>query len=91
MDITAIGRAAPSAYAPTPVPPVDRTATRDIVQAVKAVNGAEMFGPENELVFQKDLQTQRMVVKLVNRQTGDVVNQVPVDYVLRLAEDRRLG
>ena len=92
MDITAISRSAPGAYAPAPVEPVDRNAqSRDVVQAVKALNGTEMFGPENELRFQKDPQTQRMVVKLVNRKTREVVTQVPPEYVLRLAEETRRG
>jgi uncharacterized FlaG/YvyC family protein len=91
MEITGIDRAAP-AHAPAPVEPLDHNSqARDIVQAVKALNGTEMFGPENELRFQKDPQTQRMVVRLVNRKTKEVVNQVPPEYVLRLAEQARRG
>jgi uncharacterized FlaG/YvyC family protein len=87
MEISGIDRVAPP-HAPTPVAPLDAAAeARDIVQAVKAVNGTEMFGPENELRFQKDPQTQRMVMRLVNRKTDEVVSQVPAEYVLRLAED----
>jgi uncharacterized FlaG/YvyC family protein len=62
-----------------------------VVQAVKALNNTEMFGQENDLVFQKDLQTQRMVIKVINRKTKDVVSQIPPDYVLRLAEDLKPG
>ena len=92
MEIIGIDRAAPGAHTPTPVAPVDAAAeSREVVQAVKAVNGTEMFGPENELRFQKDPQTQRMVVRLVNRKTREVVTQVPPEYVLRLAEDTRRG
>ena len=90
MEITGIDRAAPGQHAPTPVAPVDAAAeSRDVVQAVKALNGTEMFGPENELRFQKDPQTQRMVVRLVNRKTREVVTQVPAEYILRLAEDAK--
>jgi uncharacterized FlaG/YvyC family protein len=72
---------------------VDKTAeNRQIVQAVKAVNGTEMFGPENELRFQKDPESKRMVVRVVNRKTSEVLSQVPAEYVLRLAQDiRRQG
>jgi uncharacterized FlaG/YvyC family protein len=70
------------------VAPVDKTAEhRQVVQAVKAVNGTEMFGPENELRFQKDPESKRMVVRVVNRKTREVLSQVPAEYVLRLAED----
>ena len=44
-----------------------------------------MFGPENELRFLKDPQTHRIVVKLVNRTTHEVLSQLPPEYVLRLA------
>jgi uncharacterized FlaG/YvyC family protein len=84
MDITGINRATTSLHAPTPVEPVDKTAEiRDVVQAVRAVNGAEMYGPEYELRFQKDTASQKMVVRLVNRRTQEVVTQVPAEYVLR--------
>jgi uncharacterized FlaG/YvyC family protein len=88
MDIAGISRVASDAHAPAPALPVDRSAeVRDAVRAVKALNGAEMFGPENELRFQKDPQTQRMVMRLVNRLTSEVVSQVPEEYVLRMAQD----
>ncbi len=88
MEITGIDRPAPGQHSPTPVDPVDKAAeARQVVQAVKAVNGTEMFGSENELRFQKDPQSQRIVVRLVNRKTREVVTQVPAEYVLRLAED----
>jgi uncharacterized FlaG/YvyC family protein len=87
MEITAINRGEVGMHAPAPVAPVDKTAEhRQVVQAVKAVNGTEMFGPENELRFQKDPETKRMVVKVVNRKTREVLSQVPAEYVLRLAE-----
>jgi uncharacterized FlaG/YvyC family protein len=88
MDITAINREAPSPHAPEPAIPVNKAAeNREVVRAVKAVNGTEMFGPENELRFQKDPETQRMVVRVVNRKTREVISQVPAEYLLRLAED----
>jgi uncharacterized FlaG/YvyC family protein len=46
-----------------------------------------MFGPENELRYQQDPETHRLVVRVVNRKTLDVVSQVPAEYILRLSED----
>ena len=92
MEISGIDRMAPGPHAPEPVTQVDAAAeARELVKAVKALNGAEMFGPENELRFQRDLPARRMVVRLVNRKTREVVTQVPPEYVLRLAEDRKRG
>jgi uncharacterized FlaG/YvyC family protein len=87
MDITAINRGAPVAVAPASVTPTDNSASnRDVVQAVKALNETDMFG-ENELTFQKDPQTHRMVIKIINRNTQEVVEQIPAEYVLQLTED----
>jgi uncharacterized FlaG/YvyC family protein len=89
MDISGVAR---EAALPTVVPvvPAEKSAeNREIVQAVKALNATEMFGQDNELTFQRDRQTQRMVIRLVNRKTQEVVLQVPAEYVLRLAQDAR--
>jgi uncharacterized FlaG/YvyC family protein len=91
MEITAVDRSSLAASAPAPPAPVDRTAeNREVVRAVKALNGTEMFGQENQLVFRRDPETQRMVIRVVNRKTEEVVSQIPAEYVLRLAEDLKL-
>jgi flagellar protein FlaG len=88
MDVTAVDRSGQVLPAPAPAIPVDQAAeNRQVVQAVKALNGTEMFGHDNELTFQRDLQSKRMVIRVVNRQTKEVISQVPSEYVLRLAED----
>lgn len=88
MDLSAIDRSTTAIHAPAPAVPVDKAAEkREVVQAIKAVNGTEMFGPENELRFQKDPETNRFVVRVVNRNTREVISQVPEEYVLRLAAD----
>ena len=90
MDIISLnqGAPAPSAAAPPASTPVDKASqNREVIQAVKALNGSQMFGEDNELMFQQDRQTHRMVVRVVNRQTQELVSQIPAEYVLRLADD----
>ena len=88
MDISGVSRAVPAAaVVEAPVTAQQNGDRRDLVQAVKAVNGTEMFGPENELRFQKDPNSQRMVVRIVNKKTDEVVSQIPPEYVLQLAAD----
>jgi len=66
--------------------PAEKAAgNREVVQAVKALNSTEMFG-DNHLQSMRDPLTQRMMVKLVNRETGEVVSQVPAEHVLLLAQ-----
>jgi uncharacterized FlaG/YvyC family protein len=88
MEITAVSHSVQPVAAPVETARPDQAAeNRDVVRAVKALNGSEMFGEENELTFQRDPATQRMVVRIVNRTTNEVVTQIPPEYVLRLAED----
>jgi uncharacterized FlaG/YvyC family protein len=86
MDINAISRSLEAPHAPAPAIPADKAAeNRDVVQAVKAVNGTGMFGQDSEFIFQRDPLTQRMVLQLIDRKTREVLSQIPKEYVLRLA------
>jgi len=88
MEVTAIDRTDPAlAVTAVNVPPDAASQNRQVVQAVKALNAAEMFGQDNELEFQLDSATKRLVVRIVNRSTREVVSQVPPEYLLRMAED----
>ncbi len=60
---------------------------RSLIQAVKAVNGAELFGSRNELTLVFDRATRRTLVRIVDRETGEVVDQIPAESVLKLAEE----
>jgi flagellar protein FlaG len=88
MDVSSVHlNVQPVAGTASPAPAEQSTANRDVVQAVKALNATEMFGQENELVFQLDRQSRRIIVQIVDRKTKEVVSQVPPEYVLRLSED----
>lgn len=92
MDITSMnqGMQSPSVTAPAPTAPVDKAAeVREVIQAVKALNATEMFGQDNVLMFEKDRHSQRMVIRVVNKNTKEVVSQIPAEYVLRLADDAK--
>jgi flagellar protein FlaG len=88
MDITGVNRSIQTAPATAAPLPVDHAAAnREVVQAVKALNETEMFGQDNQLRFQKDPRTGRMVVKVVNSKTNELVSQIPAEYLLSLAQD----
>ena len=91
MEITGVGRSVQPVTAPVETMRPDQAAeNREVIRAVQALNGTEMFGDQNQLTFQRDQATQRMVVRIVNRKTNEVVSQIPPEYVLRLAEDLTL-
>ena len=60
---------------------------KQLIQAVREVNKSEMLGENNELTFVLDRNTRKAVVRVVNRQTGDLVFQIPPEYVLRMAQE----
>jgi len=62
---------------------------REVVRAVRALNNSGLTGDDRQLVFQRDAQTQRMVIRLVDPKTSEVITQIPPEYVLRLAEEMK--
>jgi flagellar protein FlaG len=74
----------------TPLTPQERTEQRQLIQAVKAVNEAKLFGQNSELTFSYDRQTRRTVMQIVDKETQEVIRQIPPEYVLRLAEETSL-
>ena len=92
MDVTAIHRIAQALPAAAlPASSDQAVQGREVVQAVKALNETEMFGQDNQLEFQRDQSSRRMVIRVVNRKTNEVISQVPAEYVLRLAQDFKKG
>ena len=88
MDIAPLHRAGPAmASAPAPIPAETLAENREVIQAVKALNAAELFGQNSELTFLLDRETQRTVIRLVDRKTKDVIRQIPPEYVLQRAGD----
>jgi uncharacterized FlaG/YvyC family protein len=75
------------ASTPQPVPQGRVAERKQLMQAVREVNKSEMLGEDNELTFVMDLKARQMVMRVVNRQTDEVVFQIPQDYVLRMAEE----
>jgi uncharacterized FlaG/YvyC family protein len=71
---------------PERVPPEQAAANRDLIQAVRAVNQASTFGDHNEITFQFDRNSHVPVVRIIDRSTNEVVEQIPAEYILQLAQ-----
>ena len=90
MDITGVnGLGQAPISAPAPVTPEQLAENRDLVQAVKALNAAASFGENHELTFLLDRNSRLPVIRIVNKKTNELVDQIPPEYVLRLAEELR--
>jgi uncharacterized FlaG/YvyC family protein len=89
MDISSINNLVTGVTAPiepaTPHPDIE--SRRTLVQAVKAVNAAGFFGENSELTFLFDRNSHKPVVRIINRQTREVLQQIPAEYLLRLADE----
>ena len=59
---------------------------RSLIKAVKRVNQASFYGDSQELSFSIDRDTQKSVVRIIDRKTRKVIQQIPAEYVLRMAE-----
>ena len=78
--------------APSPVaaqPQEQIVETRQIVRAVKAVSQSGVLGDHRELAFLLDRETRRPVIQIIDSRTKEVIQQVPPEYVLRVAEGLR--
>jgi len=57
-----------------------------LAKAAKLVEDSNILGSENELTFVLDPATRRTVVKVINRDTREVIAQLPPERVLQMAE-----
>lgn len=62
-------------------------AHRRLISAVKSLNSSQLFGEDSEVLFSLDKSTHLPVVKIVNKDTKEVIRQLPPEYVLRIAPD----
>ncbi len=55
-----------------------------VVTAIRALNKSELFGSNRELKFARDSSTDKLVIQIVDRNTGEMVQQIPAQDVLRM-------
>jgi len=60
---------------------------RELAKAVRALNENAIIGPGSELRFAIDRETGRGLIRIVDRVTNEVVNQIPAEQVLRMAAE----
>ena len=63
---------------------------REVIQAARSVNESGLLG-QNQLVFLVDRATHRPIIRVEDRETHEVLLQLPPEYVLRLAQDLQTG
>src|SRR3954468_24236700 len=68
-----------------PRSPADRSFVREVSVAVKRLNENGYAGQGREVTFSIDRATRLPVVKVVDVNTKEILNQWPAQYVLQLA------
>ena len=58
---------------------------RELIQAAKAVNESDLLGDDRELTFALDRDSRKTVIRIVSRETNEVIQQIPAEDVLHLA------
>jgi uncharacterized FlaG/YvyC family protein len=61
--------------------------TRQLARATKVVNESGQVGANHELTIALDRDSGQPVIRLIDRITREVVQQIPEERVLRLAEE----
>jgi uncharacterized FlaG/YvyC family protein len=90
MNISSSNPSAPLIVPSVAIVPREEAAQRrQLVQAAMSVNASGTLG-QNQLVFAVDPTTHHVVMRVENRDTGEVVLQVPPEDVMQMAEDLNL-
>jgi uncharacterized FlaG/YvyC family protein len=63
----------------------DSARDRQVIAAVRKLNEAGSLGSEREFSYALDQKTQKLVVRIVDPATKDVIDQIPSEVVLRAA------
>ncbi len=87
MDINSVNVTQPAPTSLSTPTQEMRQENREVIKAVKALNSAEKFGRDNELTFLMDRDTRRLLVRVVDRETKEVLRQIPPEHLLRIAEE----
>ena len=59
---------------------------KQLVTAIRALNKSELYGQDRQLQFARDPGTRMMVIRVVRPNTGEVIEQIPSEQVLRAFE-----
>ncbi len=92
MDVAPLHNAPQiAAPAPTSVSAEQQAENLQLVQAVHAINAAELYGEESELTLAFERRTRRATVRLVHRRTRQVIREIHADQVLSIAQSVTSG
>ena len=87
MEISSANSIMIAAFTPYQRPAEMHAEDRELIRAVKKLNESGFLGSNSELTFVLDRNTKRPLVRIVDRETKEVLQQIPPEYVLRLVNE----
>jgi uncharacterized FlaG/YvyC family protein len=67
----------------------NRARTQAVAAAVRTINESGIVGPDRQVTFSTDVASRELVVRVVDKQSKDVLVQWPSEYALNLAQEYR--
>ena len=87
MEIPRVDSMGVSTAVSSPTPGNEKDVpVREVVTAVNEINKSELMGQGRQLTFTRDPETRRPVIQIVDQDTGEVLDQIPSETVLELAQ-----
>ena len=86
MDVTSVNQTGQVLPAVPDSSPNWLVENRELIRSVKSIDAAGLFGDGSELTFTMDQDTKQPVIRVIDRQTKEVLWQAPPEYLLRVAE-----
>src|SRR5258706_1418755 len=83
----------PIGYFPQQSPPasaVEAVQHKEVVQAARSINASGYLG-QNQIVFVMERGTNRAILRVVDRETNEVLLQLPPEAALRWARELNAG
>lgn len=77
----------PETQTATPSAAQSRARTQAVAAAVRTLNESGAVGPDRQVTFSTDSATRELVIRVVDKQSNDVVVQWPSEYALNLAQE----
>ena len=85
MQITALPGGDPGPVKSEVAPPRQASLTRELRQAIQTVNAQQVFGANREIRFSYDRAAQRAIIQVVDKDTDEIVEQLPPNQLLGIA------
>ena len=86
MDIVSVSHPGVSPAVPDAQSHSPLKGNRELTQAVQEMNDSQLSGEDGEWTLAIDQETRLPVIRIISRQTDQVVMQLPAEYILQLRQ-----